>query len=277
MDTIAKPTMTKEILERYGLKADKRFGQNFLIDPNTVEKIAMNACDEELVTIEIGPGIGSLTQYLARYSKKVYAHEIDKRLIEVLEDIFKDEEKIEIVPGDFLKCDLSLMPYHDAKINVCSNLPYYITTPVLFKIFESDLDIKKITVMVQKEVAERFVAKPDTEDYSALSVIVQYLFDTKLLMNVSRKVFDPMPKVDSAVVTFTPKVKDEDIVEKDFFDLIKASFKQRRKTLKNNLTSAYKGKDIDRLIAEAGLKATVRAQELTIEDFKHLYGGIYET
>ena len=274
-DIIATPKVTKTILDKYDLKATKRFGQNFLIDANIVKKIAMSACDEKTITVEIGPGIGALTQFLAMYSKRVYAHEIDKKLIDVLADIFKEED-IEIIPGDFLKADLSDMPYSDKEIVVCSNLPYYITTPVLFKLFESDLKIKKIVVMVQKEVADRFVAKVNSPDYSALSVITSFKYDIKLVMNVPKTVFDPRPNVDSAVISFTPKEVDFKGDETLFFELIKASFKQRRKTLKNNLDAYLKDQDVLALLDKADIKPNVRAQELALDDFKRLYEVIYE-
>lgn len=273
-DIIAKPKMTKMILDRYDLKALKRFGQNFLIDANIVEKIAKIACDIDTTTIEIGPGIGALTQFLARYSKKVYAHEIDKKLVEVLSDNFKDDEKISIIEGDFLKVDFKSMPYAHEKVIVCANLPYYITTPILFKLFESELDIEKITVMVQKEVADRFIAKVGTSDYSALSVIVAYKYDVKFELKVPKTVFDPKPKVDSAVISFLPKEKALPLDEERFYELIKASFRQRRKTLKNNLS----GFALDqKRLNEASIDLSRRAQELSLDDFIRLYGAIYES
>ncbi len=275
-DIIATPKVTKAILEKYDLKAVKRFGQNFLIDANIVGKIAMNACDKETDVIEIGPGIGALTQFLSRYAKTVYAHEIDKKLIEVLGDIFKDEQNIEIIPGDFLKTDLNKMPYHDREVIICSNLPYYITTPVLFKLFESDLKIKKIVVMVQKEVADRFLAKPKSADYSALSVISSFRYDIRLVMNVPKTVFDPRPNVDSAVISFVPRENDFAGDEQVLFDLIKASFRQRRKTIKNNLETYLRDIDVKEVLNRASIDANLRAQELILADFIRLYEVLYE-
>lgn len=271
MRDIATVTMTNEILERYDLKAKKKFGQNFLIDANIVDKIAKNACRSDMVCIEIGPGIGSLTQKLARYAKKVYAHEIDEQLLPVLNDIFKDEPKIEIIPGDFLKIDFRDMPYHDETLVVCANLPYYITTPILFKLFESDLQIDNITVMVQKEVADRFRATSGSSDYNALSVIVQYLYDLKYLMTVPKQVFNPRPQVDSAVITFKQK---ERIPLKDqsaFFALVKNAFRARRKTLYNNLKDTYDPSLILKAMAKSGIKDNARAQELDLMTFVNLY------
>ena len=272
-DIIAKPSVTMAILKKYDLKATKKFGQNFLIDPNIIEKIAKAACQESATALEIGPGIGALTQFLSRYFKKVYAHEIDKKLITALNDIFQDTENIEIIPGDFLNVDFSDMPYRREKIVVCANLPYYITTPVLFKLFESDLDIQKIIVMVQKEVADRFLAGVGSEDYNALSVLTYFKYDISLLTKVKKTVFYPSPKVDSAVISFAPK-KHKELDEARFSELVKNSFRQRRKTLKNNLQDTFV--NIDKTISDLGFKDGVRAQELTLEDFLRLYGELYE-
>lgn len=261
------------ILKKYDLKATKKFGQNFLIDPNIIEKIAKAACQEDAVALEIGPGIGALTQFLSRYFKKVYAHEIDKKLIAALHNIFQDTENLEIIPGDFLDVDFSDMPYRQERIVVCANLPYYITTPVLFKLFESDLDIQKIIVMVQKEVADRFLADVGSEDYNALSVLTYFKYDIRLLTKVKKTVFYPSPKVDSAVISFTPK-KHKKLDEARFSELVKNSFRQRRKTLKNNLQDIFP--DIGSVISDLGFKDGVRAQELTLEDFLRLYGELYE-
>lgn len=271
MRDIATVTMTNEILERYDLKAKKKFGQNFLIDANIVDKIAKNACHSDMTCIEIGPGIGSLTQKLAVYAKKVYAHEIDEQLLPVLNGIFKDEPKIEIIQGDFLKTDFKDMPYYDEKIVVCANLPYYITTPILFKLFESDLKIDNITVMVQKEVADRFKAAKGTGDYNALSVIVQYLYDLKYLMTVPKQVFNPRPKVDSAVITFKQKERIPLKDQAEFFALVKKAFHARRKTLYNNLKENYDPKAIQTAMAKLDIKDNARAQELDLETFVRLY------
>ena len=256
------------------LKAKKKFGQNFLIDSNVVDKIAKNACDIDCKTIEIGPGLGALTEMLLKYSKSVDAYEIDEDMYEILMGEFKDEERLKVYLEDFMNTNLDI--YKDQKIRVCSNLPYYVTTPILFKLFESDLDIELITVMVQKEVADRFKAEIGSEDYNALSIIVQYLYDVKLEMNVSKNVFYPAPKVDSAVISFKPKRERDYEFEKRFFGLVKNCFRMRRKTLNNNLKDIASKEDIERMFRETGLKESVRAQELSLDDYLKMYEVLYE-
>lgn len=272
--TIATLSHVKETLG--DLHAKKKFGQNFLIDANIVDKIARKAVEEELTVIEIGPGLGALSEMLLKYGKRLHAYEIDEDMYEILKAEFSDEERFSVELGDFLDVELEKVFYHDEPIYICSNLPYYVTTPILFKLFESRLDIRKITVMVQKEVASRFSAPVGSEDYNALSLIVQYLYDVKLEMNVSRKVFYPSPNVDSAVISFTPKVKRDYEYEQGLFSLIKNCFMKRRKTLLNNLKDHYDRETIEKIYAELGLKDTVRAQELKLEDYKRIYEVLNE-
>ena len=255
------------------LKAKKKFGQNFLIDSNIVDNIAKNACDVNCLTIEIGPGLGALSEMLLKYSKCVDAYEIDKDMYEILNNSITDE-RFHVYLKDFLDVDLS--KYEGQEIRVCSNLPYYVTTPILFKLFNSNLDISKITVMVQKEVCDRFKAKVGSEDYNALSIIVQYLYDVKLEMNVSKAVFYPSPKVDSAVVSFTPKFKRNFEYEKGLFEFIENCFVNRRKTLNNNLKNFLDVDSISRIYKTLNLKDSVRAQELDLETFIKMYEVAYE-
>lgn len=276
MKDIATISRTNEILEKYHLKAQKKFGQNFLIDSNVVDKIAKESCEKDKMTIEVGPGIGSLTQMLSRYSRAVTSYEIDTNLLPVLVDTLSECDNVEIVSQDFLELDLDNVPYKDEEIIVCANLPYYITTPILFKLFESDLKIKRISVMVQKEVADRFKAKVGSADYNALSVIVQYSYNVRLLMNISKHVFNPKPNVDSAVIVFEPKEKLSVKDEKDFFDFVKLSFKQRRKTLYNNLKERYTKEKIEGMFSTLGIKDTIRAQEIDLETFIKMYEVINE-
>ena len=268
---IATIARTNEILDKYQLKAQKKFGQNFLIDANVVDKIAKSSCDKEHTTIEIGPGIGSLTEMLARYSRNVISYEIDQNLLKVLDDTLSAYDNVEIVYQDFLNLDLTTVPYANEEIVVCANLPYYITTPILFKLFESDLKIKRISVMVQKEVADRFKAGVNSKDYNALSVIVQYAYNVRLLMNVSKHVFNPKPNVDSAVIVFEPKDKLPLADEQAFYTMVKLAFKQRRKTLYNNLKEAYTVEEIKHVFEVLSLKDTVRAQELDLETFIKMF------
>ena len=263
-------------MEKYDVKFKKKFGQNFLIDSNVVDKIAKESCEKDKMTIEVGPGIGSLTQMLSRYSRAVTSYEIDTNLLPVLADTLSECDNVEIVSQDFLELDLDNVPYKDEEIIVCANLPYYITTPILFKLFESDLKIKRISVMVQKEVADRFKAKVGSADYNALSVIVQYSYNVRLLMNISKHVFNPKPNVDSAVIVFEPKAKLNVKDEKDFFDFVKLSFKQRRKTLYNNLKERYTKEKIEGMFSTLGIKDTIRAQEIDLETFIKMYEVINE-
>ena len=249
------------------LRAKKKFGQNFIIDSNTVDKIAKIACDENLKTIEIGPGLGSLTEMLLKYSKSVDAYEIDRDMFERLVSNV-DDERLNVYLEDFLETDLSK---YDEKVNVCGNLPYYVTTPILFKLFESELDINRITVMVQKEVGDRLTAETGSEEYSALSVEVQYLFKMKMEMNISRNVFYPVPNVDSAVISFTPIRERNREYEKGFFEFVKNCFRMRRKTLYNNLKDLYEKEVIDRVYSELGISETIRAQQLSLDTFIKIY------
>ena len=249
--------------------AKKKFGQNFLIDDNVVDKIARIACDPELSTIEIGPGLGALSEHLLEYSKDVTAYEIDRDMYNILQDEFKDEDRFRVILGDFLDADLSV--YENQRLNVASNLPYYVTTPILFKLFNSKIDFNKITVMVQKEVCERFVAKVNTEDYNSLSIIVQYLFEVKMEMSVKKTCFYPSPKVDSAIVSFTPKRKRDFEYEKGLCEFLDKCFTKRRKTLNNNLKDFLSTDEILNLYNKCGLKDNVRAQELELNDFIGMY------
>lgn len=274
---IATPSRTKEILETHDLFAKKNYGQNFLIEPGIVEKIARHAViSDHTLVIEIGPGIGALTQFLCEYAKKVVSFEIDDRFIEVLADTLSDYNNIEIIHQDFLSVDLKAFtkPYIEQgyDIVIAANLPYYITTPILFKIFEADAGIQSITVMMQKEVADRFSASENTKDYNALSVVTQYRCNVKVFMKVPRNVFQPKPAVDSSVVNFTFKTIDEPLDEEKFFLLVKACFKQRRKTIRNNYIEFVQDKDKALLdLKNAGIDESRRAESLTLNEFKRLY------
>ena len=277
MRVIATPSRTKEILEKYDLYAKKNYGQNFLIEPGIVSKIAASAmASDNCVAIEIGPGIGALTQQLSLVAKKVIAFEIDERLPEVLKDTLSDCENVEIILQDFMEANLKevVEPYvkQGYDVVIAANLPYYITTPILFKIFESDAPIKQITVMMQKEVADRFTAESNTKDYNALSVITQYRCSVKNVMKVPKNVFHPKPNVDSAVLQFLFKEKDKTINEALFFKVVKSCFRQRRKTILNNLSLCVPEKTIAKdLLEKAGIEETRRAETLSMEEFIRLY------
>ena len=255
------------------LRAKKRFGQNFLIDANIVDRIAAGACSKDLKTIEIGPGLGALTEMLLKYSREVDAYEIDRDMYAILNEGIQDK-RLHVYLQDFLDVDLS---QYKEEVNICGNLPYYVTTPILFKIFESELDFRKITVMVQKEVSDRLHASTGSEDYSALSIEVQYLFDVKLEMNISKEVFYPKPQVDSAVISFTPVRERDREFEKSFFTLVKNCFRMRRKTLYNNLKDLYDADLLQEMFTELNMDPSVRAQQLSLEEFlkirAYLEGG----
>lgn len=267
---IANINYVKNVLGE--LRAKKKFGQNFLIDNNTVEKIAKIACDKDLTTIEIGPGLGALTEQLLKYSKNVIAYEIDKDMCDLLTNNLKNDN-LNVILKDFMDADLSI---YKEKVNICSNLPYYVTTPILFKIFESCLDVDKITVMVQKEVGDRLVAGVGSEDYGALSIEVQYLYDVNMEMNISRNVFYPQPNVDSAIISFTPKIERNKEFEDKFFELVKNCFRMRRKTLNNNLKDIFDTDTIDKIYLEMNIDRNIRAEQLSLDDYLKMYKTIYE-
>lgn len=274
---IATPSKTKEILEKYDLYAKKNYGQNFLIESSIVDKIAKNAITEKPCTVfEIGPGIGALTQFLSNYAENVVSFEIDVRLLPVLKDTLSECANVEIVHTDFLEVDLKKFvdkyKREDNDVVIAANLPYYITTPILFKIFESEADITQITVMMQKEVADRFSAVPNTKDYNALSVITQYRCDVKTIMKISKHVFNPKPNVDSAVVQFRFKEKKQLDNESEFFELVKACFKQRRKTILNNYGEYCNDKELAKVnLEKANIAVSARAESLTLDMFIRLF------
>lgn len=279
---IATPSKTKEILATYDMFAKKNYGQNFLVESSVVEKIARNAMvSDHCAAIEIGPGIGALTQYLCEYAKKVISYEIDERLPEVLQDTLAEYENFQLVMQDFLNIDIKekvdALKAEGYDIVIAANLPYYITTPILFKIFESNADIAAITVMMQKEVADRFHAVPNTKEYNALSIITQYRCHVKAIMKVPKNVFMPKPNVDSAVLQFTFKERDPKIHEESLFALIKACFTQRRKTILNNYQLFCEDKMKARQeLEEANIDPVKRAESLEIADFLRLYEVHYE-
>ena len=274
---IATPSRTKEILAKHDVFAKKNYGQNFLIEPSVVEKIARSAIGEKkCVAFEIGPGIGALTQYLCEYAQKVVSFEIDERLPEVLKDTLQEYDNFEIVLQDFLTIDLNawVEKYRQEgyEVVVAANLPYYITKPLLFKIFEAEANISSITVMMQKEVADRFYAKVNTKDYNALSVITQYRCEVSPVMKVPKNVFMPKPNVDSAVLQFRFKQRNENIEEEVFFEMVKACFKQRRKTMLNNFGEYLQDKaKAMALLEQANIDPKRRGESVSLAEFLVLY------
>ena len=277
---------TIEVLQKYDFVFQKKFGQNFLIDSHVLDKIVSAAgITKDDFVLEIGPGIGTMTQYLAASARKVFAVEIDKALIPILEDTLKEFDNVQVINQDILKVDIKKLAeeHNDGKpIKVVANLPYYITTPIIMGLFESQVPIDSITVMVQKEVADRMKVGPGTKDYGALSLAVQYYAEPYIVANVPPNCFMPRPKVGSAVIRLTrhekPPVEVAD--EKLMFRLIRASFNQRRKTLANGLNNSpelsYSKEEIQQTIEKCGFKAGIRGEALTLEEFAKLANAFSE-
>ncbi len=279
---IATPKRTQEILKKYGFSFKKSLGQNFLIDPNVLHNIVSHAnLTEESAAIEIGPGIGALTEHLARKAGHVVAFEIDQRLLPVLEDTLSPYDNVEIIHSDILKVNVSemmkekLADYKD--VMVVANLPYYVTTPILTKLLMEKLPIRGMIVMMQKEVADRITAKPSTKAYGSLSIAIQYYMKAEIAMMVPKTVFIPQPNVDSAVIKLTRyETAPVSVLDEDFlFFVCRSSFAQRRKTIINNLQSQLPhGKEKKEMIlaalAEASIDPTRRGETLTIQEFGNL-------
>ncbi|RHP30705.1 16S rRNA (adenine(1518)-N(6)/adenine(1519)-N(6))-dimethyltransferase RsmA [Lachnotalea sp. AF33-28] len=280
MAELGNPKKTIEIIQKYEFDFQKRFGQNFLIDTHVLEKIVRAAdISKEDFVLEIGPGIGTMTQYLAEAAKRVTAVEIDDNLIPILEETLKDYDNVSVIHGDILKLDLNrlVQEQNDGKpIKVVANLPYYITTPIIMGLFESRVPLINITVMVQKEVADRMQAGPGTKDYGALSLAVQYYASPYIAANVPPNCFIPRPKVGSSVIRLTKHEKKPVNVDNEelFWKLIRASFNQRRKTLQNGLNNSPEITLTKETIAQAieslGWSPTVRGETLTLEQFAQL-------
>lgn len=284
---IATPLRTRSILEKYGFSFKKSLGQNFLIDTNILKKIVEFAeMTEETGAIEIGPGIGALTEQLARASKKVVAFEIDQRLLPILNDTLSPYSNVSIIHQDVLKANVKEVmeeKFADTSdIMVVANLPYYVTTPIIMKLLEERLPIRGIVVMLQKEVADRISAKPGSKDYGSLSIAIQYYTVAETVMIVPKTVFVPQPNVDSAVIRLTVRetpavaVKDEAF----FFQVTKASFAQRRKTLLNNLTSQLpngkeRKEEILKALEASGIEPSRRGETLSLEEFGRLSDELY--
>ena len=280
MATLGIPQNTIAVLQKYNFNFQKKFGQNFLIDTHVLERIIREAgITKDDFVLEIGPGIGTMTQYLCESAREVVAVEIDKNLIPILADTLQDYQNVTVLNEDILKVDINALAQEKnggAPIKVVANLPYYITTPIIMGLFESHVPIGSITVMVQKEVADRMQVGPGTKDYGALSLAVQYYAKPEIVANVPPNCFMPRPNVGSAVIRLTchekPPVQVDD--EKLMFSLIRASFNQRRKTLANGLNNApdiHLSKEaIQESIAELGVPAGIRGEALTLEQFAAL-------
>ena len=278
--TLGNPQETIAVLQKYNFAFQKKFGQNFLIDPRVLEKIIKAAeITEDDCVLEIGPGIGTMTQHLACAAKKVIAVEIDRALIPILQDTLSGWDNVRIINEDVMKVDLAKLAEEEnggKPLKVVANLPYYITTPIIMGLFENHVPLKSITVMVQREVADRMQVGPGTKDYGALSLAVQYYAKPYIVANVPPNCFMPRPKVGSAVIRLEryeePPVKVKD--EKLMFRIIRASFNQRRKTLANGLKNSaeldFTKEEIAAAIAGIGKEPGVRGETLTLEEFARL-------
>ncbi len=279
MEKLSNPQVTIETIKKYDFAFQKKFGQNFLIDSHVLDKIiAAAGVTKEDVVLEIGPGFGTMTQYLAEAAKEVIAVEIDKTLIPILHETLADYENVTIINEDILKVDIAKLVEEKnggKLIKVVANLPYYITTPIIMGLFESHVPLDNITVMVQKEVAQRMQAGPGTKDYGALSLAVQFYAEPYIVANVPPNCFIPRPGVGSAVIRLTkwenPPIAVKD--EKLLFSLIRASFNQRRKTLQNSLVNggiSVTKEQVVEALEKLELSSTVRGEALTLEQFASL-------
>ena len=283
---LGNPKYTIEVLQKYNFAFQKRFGQNFLIDTHVLEKIIASAnITKDDFVLEIGPGIGTMTQYLAEAAREVAAVEIDNTLIPILADTLKDWDNVTVINNDVLKVDLRQLAIEKnggRPIKVVANLPYYITTPIIMGLFENKVPIDSITIMVQKEVADRMQVGPGTKDFGALSLAVQYYAKPQIVANVPPNCFMPRPKGGSAVIRLEkyeqPPVQVKD--EKLMFRIIRASFNQRRKTLVNGLKNSqelsFTKEEIEKALTGCGLSLNVRGEALTLEQFAELANAFYD-
>ena len=280
MEKLSNPQRTIEVIKKYEFCFQKKFGQNFLIDGHVLDKIIAGAgVTKDDMVLEIGPGIGTMTQYLAEAAGKVVAVEIDRNLLPILQETLADYDNVKVIHADVLSLDLDKLVQEEnggRPIKVVANLPYYITTPIIMALFEQHVPLANVTVMVQKEVAARMKSGPGSKDYGALSLAVQYYAEPYIVANVPCNCFMPRPNVDSAVIRLTryeePPVQVKD--EKMLFKIIRASFNQRRKTLQNGLNNSselnFTKDQIAAAIAEAGFSPSVRGEALTLEQFAKL-------
>lgn len=280
MSDLGNAAKTAEVIKKYGFSFQKRFGQNFLVDGHVLDKIVDAAMiEKEDGVIEIGPGIGTLTQRLCERASKVVAIEIDKELIPILKDTLSDHSNVKIINADVMKLDMSALikeEFNGADVKVVANLPYYITTPIVMSLLEKHLPLSSVTIMIQKEVAQRMQAKPGTKDYGALSLAVQYYSDTYIAANVPPNCFMPRPKVGSSVIRLTVRQSPETEAknEKLMFDLIRAAFNQRRKTLVNAISNyaglTFSKEEITKALSKLSLPSDVRGEMLDLQQFAAL-------
>ncbi len=286
MATLGNPKNTIEIIQKYGFNFQKKFGQNFLIDTHVLDRIIEESgITKDDCVLEIGPGIGTMTQYLCENAREVIAVEIDKALIPILEDTLSEYDNVTVINDDILKVDVQKIVNEKnggKPIKVVANLPYYITTPIIMGLFESHLPLKSITIMVQKEVADRMQVGPGTKDYGALSLAVQYYAKPEIVANVPPNCFMPRPNVGSAVIRLTKYEEPPVFVENEefMFSLIRATFNQRRKTLVNSIGNApnlnISKEMVTEVLSEMGESATVRGETFALEKFAEFSNKIFK-
>lgn len=270
MRKLYSPKVVKEIIDLYGFRFSKSLGQNFLIDKNFVDKIVDGADISGKNVIEVGPGIGTISYEMAKTCKKLVLIELDSSLIPILEENMSDFKNVTIINQDILKTDLKEIQdkyFGGEPFEFVSNLPYYITTPIIEKIFEENLDCRSMTIMVQKEVADRMLATEKDKDYSSLSVFVKYYSEAKFLTKVPKSVFMPQPKIDSAVLRLDLRIYDENVNREKLFVLVRAGFLKRRKTILNSLSAVAEKEDLKIVFEKLDIKENLRAENLSLDDF----------
>lgn len=274
------PKKMNDILEQNNFNFKKKFGQNFIVDENIINSIVTKSLiDKETLVIEIGPGAGSLTTKLAESSKQVLCYEIDTTLKEILNENLKQYNNVDIIYQDFLEADVinDIKKYNYTKLYIVANLPYYITTPIIINVIEKNLSVDKMVVMIQKEVGDRFKANVGTKDYNSLSIYLNYYFNVRKLMDISRNIFIPKPNVDSIVVEFTKKENNYNLKNEEiFFKLIRDSFTQKRKTIRNNLKN-YDLNKIEEVLKKHNQDLSTRAEQITIETFVEIANNLITT
>lgn len=270
MKKLYSPKIVKEIIDLYDFKFKKSLGQNFLIDKNFVDKIIDIADIENENVLEIGPGIGTITYEMAKTAKKVLAVEIDENLIPILQQNLEEFSNVKVINQDILKVDLKKLieeEFNNQSFKVVSNLPYYITTPIIELLITSNFPCQDMTIMVQKEVAQRMVASANDKDYSSLSVFVKFYSNAKILVNLPKTVFMPQPKIDSSILNLKLRIYDENVDQKKLFNLVRAGFNKRRKTILNSLSDVEKKDDLKSAFEKTGLRENLRAENLSLDDF----------
>lgn len=270
MKKLYSPKIVKEIIDLYDFKFKKSLGQNFLIDKNFVDKIIDIADIENENVLEIGPGIGTITYEMAKTAKKVLAVEIDENLIPILRQNLEEFSNVKVINQDILKVNLKKLieeEFSNQSFKVVSNLPYYITTPIIELLITSNFPCQDMTIMVQKEVAQRMVASANDKDYSSLSVFVKFYSDAKILVNLPKTVFMPQPKIDSSILNLKLRIYDENVDQKKLFNLVRAGFNKRRKTILNSLSDVASKEDLKIAFEKTGLRENLRAENLSLDDF----------